>query len=417
MNPSFKMILLFSIALVMLFKISTFNQNSTGLMMAKSILVSTQKPVEIKEEMEEEEEEEEEEVILPPKDCDLFTGKWVLDNSTHPLYKEDECQFLSRQVTCATNGRPDLLYQNWKWQPHQCSLPKFKARLLLRKLRGKRLMFVGDSLNRNQWESMICLLQSVVPPGKKSLSETKYLSVFKIENYNTTIEYYWAPFLVESNSDHPKMHSNIQNRILDPKSIDKHGENWKGVDYLVFNTYVWWMNTMSIKVLNGSFHDDPVNYDEIERSMVYREVLKTWGEWLEKNVDPKLTSVYFISMSPVHYKSDLWNDPNGIRCAKESTPIFNSSILSNLGTDKRLFDVAQNVTGSIKIPVHFINITALSEYRKEAHTSIYTLRQGQLLTPEEQADPATYADCIHWCLPGLPDTWNELLYTHIISQS
>ena len=58
---------------------------------------------------------------------------------------------------------------------------RFKARLLLEKLRNKRLMFVGDSLNRNQWESMVCLVQSVVPPGRKSLNKTGSLSVFGIE--------------------------------------------------------------------------------------------------------------------------------------------------------------------------------------------------------------------------------------------
>lgn len=42
-------------------------------------------------------------------------------------------------------------------------------------------MFVGDSLNRNQWESMICLVQSVVPQGKKSLSKNGSLSIFTIE--------------------------------------------------------------------------------------------------------------------------------------------------------------------------------------------------------------------------------------------
>ncbi|KAJ6432498.1 hypothetical protein OIU84_019689 [Salix udensis] len=57
---------------------------------------------------------------------------------------------------------------------------KFKAKLLLDKLRGKRLMFVGDSLNHQQWESMICLVQSVIPPYMKSLSST----VFKIEDFN-----------------------------------------------------------------------------------------------------------------------------------------------------------------------------------------------------------------------------------------
>ena len=89
-----------------------------------------------------------------------------------------------------------------------------------------------------------------------------------------------------------------------------------------------------------------------------------------------------------------------------------------VGTDRRLFVVANNVTQSMKVvPVNFLNITTLSEFRKDAHTSVYTIRQGKMLTPEQQADPATYADCIHWCLPGLPDTWNEFHYTRIISQS
>lgn len=70
-----------------------------------------------------------------------------------------------------------------------------------------------------------------------------------------------------------------------------------------------------------------------------------------------------------------------------------------------------------EIPVDLVDIMTLSEYRKDAHTSVYTLRQGKLLLPEQKANPAEFADCLHWCLPGVPDTWNKLLYTHIISRS
>lgn len=112
-----------------------------------------------------------------------------------------------------------------------------------------------------------------------------------------------------------------------------------------------------------------------------------------------------------------WNNPDGVKCAKETTPVLNMSTQLQVGTDRRVFMVAANVTRSMKVPVYFLNITTLSEYRKDAHTSVYTIRQGKMLTPEQKADPATYADCIHWCLPGLPDTWNEFLYTRIISRS
>ncbi|RWW77345.1 hypothetical protein BHE74_00014490 [Ensete ventricosum] len=291
-------------------------------------------------------------VLDVPESCDLFTGRWVYDDVSYPIYKEQECQFLTEQVTCMRNGRREDSYQKWRWQPQDCSLPRFDARVMLERLQGRRLMFVGDSLNRNQWESMVCLVQSAVPWNKKkTLTKNGALNVFRIE-------------VIKSTRPHP--------------------------------------NPLPLR---GS-----TEYDEVERASAYRRVLNTWAKWVKKNVDPNRAMVFFMSMS-----TD-WGNPDGIKCALETQPVANLSRRLDVGTDWRLFAVAENVIGRMKkVPVSFLKITALSEYRKEAHTSVHTLRQGKLLTAEQQADAATYADCIHWCLPGLPDTWNELLYARIAS--
>ncbi|WCJ19899.1 TRICHOME BIREFRINGENCE-LIKE 28 [Euphorbia peplus] len=372
------------------------------------------------QEQQQENQEQEEELVLPPQDCDIFTGDWVLDKLTYPLYKEEECEFLDDSVTCLTNGRMDSMYQNWRWQPRDCHLPKFKAKVLLEKLRGKRLMFVGDSLNHQQWQSMICLVQSIIPKNKKSLiSYSSSLSAFKIQDYNASIEFYWAPFLVESNSDKIANRNGQSDRIIKAESISKHGDNWKNVDYLVFDTYIWWMTSIYTKVLReGSFEEgSKMEYDEIKLELAYERVLRTWANWVHNNINPNLTSIFFSTMSPTHSKSLYWDNRDGIKCAKETTPILNKTKPLEVGTNRKLFDIALNVTQSMKTPVYFLNITTLSEYRKDAHTSIYTAFGGKLLSSEQKSDPAKYADCLHWCLPGLPDTWNELLYTYIVSHS
>lgn len=62
--------------------------------------------------------------------CDITDGKWVYDPKTYPLYNEDRCPFLSDQVVCLKNGRPDSGYQHWRWQPRGCTLPRYLMKCL-----------------------------------------------------------------------------------------------------------------------------------------------------------------------------------------------------------------------------------------------------------------------------------------------
>ncbi|KAI3853204.1 hypothetical protein MKW92_009565 [Papaver armeniacum] len=347
--------------------------------------------------------------------CDLFSGKWVYDNSTYPLYSEKQCSFMSDQLACEKFGRKDLSYQNWRWQPDQCDLPRFNATSLLERLRGKRMVYVGDSLNRNQWVSMVCLVESVIPSAFKSINTNGSLITFKAIEYNATIEFYWAPLLVESNSDDPVNHR-LPDRIVRAQAIEKHAIHWTDADILVFNSYLWWRRPR-MKVLWGSFeHPDEGMYKEIEMLRSYELALKTWSDWLEIHVNHTKTELFFISMSPTHFWADEWSTAKEGNCYNETEPISQKHYRGR-GSDPKMMNVVEKMLDELKtrgVNVKILNITQLSEYRKEGHPSMYR-KQWDPLTPEQISNPASYSDCIHWCLPGVPDTWNELLYAYIFS--
>lgn len=342
--------------------------------------------------------------------CDVFSGRWVRDELNRPLYEESECPYIQPQLTCQEHGRPEKEYQYLRWQPHGCSLPSFNATLMLESLRGKRMMFVGDSLNRGQYVSMVCLLHSIIPEDAKSMETFDSLTVFTAKEYNATIEFYWAPFLLESNSDDAVVHR-ISDRIVRKGSINKHGKYWKGADILVFNTYLWWMTGLKMKILQGSFDDEVRDIVELTTEDAYRMAMKSMLRWVKRNMDRKKTRVFFASMSPSHGKRIDWGGEPGGNCYNETTAIEDPTYW---GSDSRksIMQVIGEVFDKSKVPITFLNITQLSSYRKDAHTSIYK-KQWSPLTPEQITNPVSYADCVHWCLPGLQDTWNELLFAKL----
>lgn len=68
-----------------------------------------------------------------------------------------------------------------------------------------------------------------------------------MKEYNASIEFYWAPLLVESNSDDPLNHR-VPNRTVRVKAIEKHARHWTDADILVFDSYLWWRRP-TMKVL------------------------------------------------------------------------------------------------------------------------------------------------------------------------
>ncbi|KAM3700482.1 hypothetical protein ACJW31_05G101700 [Castanea mollissima] len=313
--------------------------------------------------------------------CNLFQGKWVIDPS-YPLY-DSSCPHIDPEFNCQKYGRPDKQYLNYAWKPDSCVLPRFDGMEFLRRWRGKKIMFVGDSLSLNMFESLSCMIYASVPSAKYNSVVTKESVTF--QDYGVSLLLHRTPYLVDIVKEDV-------GRVLSLDSIQG-GNSWKGMDMLIFNTWHWWTHTGDSQPWDY-IRDGSNLYKDMDRLTAFNKGLNTWANWVDQNVDPSKTKVFFQGISPTHYQGKEWNQPKNT-CSGEVEPLSGSTYPAG---PPPATAVVNNVLSKIKNPVYLLDITTLSQLRKDAHPSAYS---GE--------HPGN--DCSHWCLPGLPDTWNQLLYT------
>ncbi|MBA0816879.1 hypothetical protein Gohar_001495 [Gossypium harknessii] len=321
--------------------------------------------------------------------CDLYTGTWVKDDD-YPIYKPGSCPYVDEAFDCQSNGRPDSDYLRWRWKPDGCDLPRFNATDFLERLRGKRLMLVGDSMNRNQFESILCLLREGLTNKSKMY-----------EDYNCTVVFVRSHFLVKEGIRINEQGNS--NPTLSIDKIDKTSDRWKQADILIFNTAHWWVHGKTARGINYYKEGDYL-YPKFDAVEAYRRALKTWARWIDENIKPEAKLVLYRGYSSAHFRGGDWN--SGGSCTGESEPILSGAVLDTYPLKMK---IVEEVIQEMKVPVILLNVTRLTNSRKDGHPGIYgkALKEGKMKSMRRE-------DCSHWCLPGVPDAWNELIYATLV---
>ncbi|WVZ69438.1 hypothetical protein U9M48_018225 [Paspalum notatum var. saurae] len=164
--------------------------------------------------------------------CNLFQGSWVYDDAL-PMYDTAGCPFVEPEFDCQKYGRPDKAYLKYRWRPASCELPRYAAQPvlapqpaeccaagankkwrvqrppavpllpmmlmrtyrfngqdLLSRWKGKKILFVGDSISLNQWESLACMLRAAAPASRVAYARGNPVSSVTFQVRTRTIRSY-----------------------------------------------------------------------------------------------------------------------------------------------------------------------------------------------------------------------------------
>ncbi|GER54816.1 hypothetical protein STAS_32449 [Striga asiatica] len=231
-------------------------------------------------------------------------------------------------------------------------------------------------------------------------NETEYKNGSFVD-YDCSVDFVSSPFLVKE-STYSGKNGSFDTLRLD--LMDGTTSMYHDADVIIFNTGHWWTHEKTSRGEDYYQEGDYV-HPRLKVLEAFKRALATWARWVDKNIDVNKTEVIFRGYSVTHFRGGPWN--SGGQCHKETEPIFNETHLVNYPSKMKILEY---VLKGMKTPITYLNISRLTDYRKDGHPSIYR--------PDfHAAQQEIHAqDCSHWCLPGVPDTWNELLYVSLLKR-
>ncbi|XP_038991536.1 protein trichome birefringence-like 16 [Hibiscus syriacus] len=340
--------------------------------------------------------------------CDYTKGKWVIDDR-RPLYSGLGCkQWLAPMWACRMMQRQDFAFENLRWQPKDCELEEFEGSKFLKRMQNRTLAFVGDSLGRQQFQSLMCMITAgkespdvldvgpefglVIPLGGKRPNGWAY----RFPSTNTTVLYYWSSTLCDLEPLNPKDPQTEYAMHLDrPPAFLR--DFLHRIDVLVLNSGHHW-NRGKLRANKWIMYvggESNTNRKIADMGSAKNFTIHSTIKWLNSQLPkhPHLKAFY-RSISPRHFVNGDWN--TGGSCNNTTPMSIGKEVLQDESSD-------HGAAGAVRgTGIKLLDITALSQVRDEGHISRFSLT----------ASPGVQ-DCLHWCLPGVPDTWNEILFALI----
>ncbi|KAI5065957.1 hypothetical protein GOP47_0018581 [Adiantum capillus-veneris] len=328
--------------------------------------------------------------------CDLSHGRWVPDTQP-PLYTNDTCRHIHPSQNCLQNARPDKGYLNWRWKPVMCELLPFDGMQFLGLMRGKRLVFIGDSISRNHMQSLQCALSQVESPQNLYSDERGKAFTWHFPSHNFTLANIWSPFLVNHSVE-----QNLYKLYLDVPDMAWTSQ-LRQYDVAIISTGYWYFRPSLYYLKNGVLGANSyaqLNITTIKLVPTLKVALKRVFKYIAKEYKG---IVMLRTVTVDHFEHGSWND-GGI-CNRTSPYAETDNLLSmpwmNSEINKVQIEEFEKSAARSREPWRYeiLNVTYSAFLRPDGHPGPYRI--------QEPSEPVF--DCLHWCLPGPIDMWNQLV--------
>ncbi|CAI5952581.1 unnamed protein product [Closterium sp. NIES-65] len=292
--------------------------------------------------------------------------------------------------------------QYWSWKPNGCpaSGMRFDAPGFLKLMKNKVFASVGESISvRGFLLAVVCNIakftqvKMLAKPNKFGDTE-----VYVVPSYNVTLVNFWAQFLVaidRSNQTLARFGNTkpaLQDTVVNLHKLDP---SWAAkldlIHVIVLQTATDWpagrglMRRYYADANWNAIKPAPSTYEAYEIGM--RTVFSAFAG---RNKRGKPFPVpYFLSAPP---RLNGCQNVSSLSSPQQVTSLFNDNKAS-----KGFLPIQQKVFQNRR-PFRFLPITYLSMFRGDAFMSSSGAHDGG-------------RDCLHFCLPGVPDTWADALYT------
>ncbi|CAM0904287.1 unnamed protein product [Alopecurus aequalis] len=335
--------------------------------------------------------------------CYLFNGTWVRD-FRGPIYTNMTCPTMPVSKNCGKYGKP-MDYVNWRWKPQGCELARFEPQLFLNIVQGKTLAFAGDSMGRNQMESLLCLLSQVEAPTKVHGSTDDRFTTWHFRSHNFTLMALWTKFLIEE-SQKEINGTLVESHDMHLDKLDARlAANLHEINILVLSSSRWFFRTNYLYEEGkriGCIYCSEDNITSFSVISAIQRAFRTALGNLNSRQESRLQLTVVRTATPAHFENGYWN--TGGTCNRTepvgggtSTSISEWEIRNVQVEEANRAQKENEHKGGMNVEI--LDITKAMSMRPDAHPGLHWDNQWM----------RGYSDCSHWCLPGPIDMWNELL--------